>query len=159
MTRNPNFANPNAKYYTLSSHSIRCQAYWQKTWSEPPWRPTLKQSALYTCRCVYSDMQFLDQLHQPTASHQDVNTYLGQLDDLDYDRIEFVFDNVQVFLFTLTLIVDSNRGIHRCCSIAKESRANNVLLCINETNSSLNEKIIPQIQQRILTRYPNQYPD
>jgi hypothetical protein len=44
-------------------------------------------------------VQFLDQLHQPTAYHQDANTYLGQLDDLDYDRVEFIFDNVQVFPF------------------------------------------------------------
>jgi hypothetical protein len=39
---------------------------------------------------------FLDQLHQSPAAHQGVNTYLMQLDSLEYGVVEQVLDNAQV---------------------------------------------------------------
>lgn len=40
--------------------------------------------------------QFLDGLHQQTSSPHDVNSFLGQLESLDYDTIQMILDRVEV---------------------------------------------------------------
>ena len=56
-----------------------------------------REYVLYTPPPSNTDkLQFLDELHEPTVVHTDVNAYLEQLDNLDYDSVESILDDARV---------------------------------------------------------------